>query len=161
MHDTTTDEPIDLDAAAEDPAVVAVAREWIRICVEDYNEWPDLTPGDIPALTTGQVIGGVARYWAGGLEAFVQDCAPDIADRRAAGEPYVGQIYRDNRTSNVRWLRIDTDTDPAHLNYTVIRQQNHGEITAPMRSRHMNADHLRKNFHLVDEGDIPALTPRT
>lgn len=67
-----------------------------------------------------------------------------------------GQLYRDNRASNIRTLRVDSieiDGDSADVHYTVIRQEYQGETTEPMRKHRMTADRLTsRSFVLVTEG---------
>jgi hypothetical protein len=66
-------------AYAADPAIVAVARGWIANC-----EWPDLDPEDIDELSAVRVIKGVRRHWAGGISAFLIECADEIQEARSA-----------------------------------------------------------------------------
>ncbi|MGW4117087.1 hypothetical protein [Nocardia sp. NPDC004711] len=75
---------IDFVSAEEDPAVVAVAREWLQVCKNDFGEWPEITADELTALSPGQVVSLVHQGWGGGLPAFLADCAVDITDHRAA-----------------------------------------------------------------------------
>ncbi|MFE2999365.1 hypothetical protein ACFXG4_30700 [Nocardia sp. NPDC059246] len=75
---------IEVATVAADPDVVVVARKWLLICKEDFNEWPDVTADELAALPAEAVVWVVDRLWAGGLSAFLADSAADIADRRTA-----------------------------------------------------------------------------
>lgn len=77
--------------AENDPAVVDLAREWIVLCAEDGG-WAELDAEEAAELSTERVIAGVDRHWAGGLIGFLDDCAPEIAERRAA--PDQGKVTR-------------------------------------------------------------------
>jgi hypothetical protein len=44
------------------------AKSWILDC-----EWGDLDEEDVPELTDTQVINGIARNYAGGIEGFILD----------------------------------------------------------------------------------------
>lgn len=48
-------------------AEIAEARAWIADCM-----WADLEPEDIAELSDAVVISGVARFFDGGLAAFVE-----------------------------------------------------------------------------------------
>lgn len=48
----------------------------------------------------------------------------------------VGDVFRDRRDSNTRWLRVDRiepENDTARAYLTVIRQEYDGAVTEPMR----------------------------
>ncbi|MFI5721119.1 hypothetical protein [Nocardia sp. NPDC051750] len=80
-----------LDAAENDPVIVALAREWIVLCAEDGG-WADLDAEEAAELSAARVIAGVDRHWAGGLIGYLDDCADEIAEHRAAAEQ--GKVAR-------------------------------------------------------------------
>lgn len=47
-------------------AVITEMREWIADC-----QWANLLPDDVPDLTDQEVVRGVARYYNGGVDAFL------------------------------------------------------------------------------------------
>lgn len=77
MNHRTTTHP-----ATAEPAVLVVARDWLRECAAD--DWPDLEPDEVADLSDARVLAGVERHWAGGLAAFTHLCRDAIDDARAA-----------------------------------------------------------------------------
>ena len=68
----------------------------------------------------------------------------------------VGQVYRDNRTGNVRTLRVDAiETDRWSTTVVcTVTHQDHGDgrTTEPMRPTGMKPDRITgRSFVLVDE----------
>ena len=49
-----------------DQATIKAMRDWIADC-----SWLDLPPEEVADLTEAEVLAGVARHYAGGVEAFL------------------------------------------------------------------------------------------
>lgn len=67
----------------------------------------------------------------------------------------VDRLYRDNRKTNIRTLRVDALTEhygSVHAHCVVVRQEHEGTITQPMRPTVMTAERLAgRAFVLVEE----------
>ncbi len=54
------------------PEIVKAMRNWIADC-----SWPDLPPEEVAELTEAEVVAGVAKHYAGGVEAFLRTMEGD------------------------------------------------------------------------------------
>ncbi|WP_157556881.1 hypothetical protein [Nocardia acidivorans] len=53
-----------------------------------------------------------------------------------------GSLFRDNRASNIRTLRVDGPASQDHVQLTVIRQEYEGKVSEPMRITVMTVERL-------------------
>lgn len=49
-----------------DEATIKAMREWVADCV-----WRDLMAEDVASLTDAEIVAGVQKHYAGGLDAFL------------------------------------------------------------------------------------------
>lgn len=118
---------MDFEHPAADPALVSVARDWLRYYAEDGG-WPDLTTAKVARLTPVEVIDAVERFWGGGLTAFTLQCADEIAERRgttAPTETYLVILRTEDRGMRRGKLMIG-DTVPAAVTRYVPRPASQG-----------------------------------
>ncbi|MFE3229812.1 hypothetical protein [Nocardia sp. NPDC059228] len=63
----------------------------------------------------------------------------------------VGKLFRDNRNSNIRTLRVVGPADTDRILLMVIRREYEGQVTEPMRATVMTAERLlSRDFVAVD-----------
>lgn len=51
------------------PDIIKAMREWIADC-----SWRDIESEDVELLTESELVAGIKKHYAGGIEAFLETC---------------------------------------------------------------------------------------